>query len=407
MQFSDLGLNDAVLKGVEAMGYTEPTPIQRDAIPYVLDGRDVVGAAQTGTGKTAAFILPMLQRIPKGQGVTALVVSPTRELALQIEEVAKTAAKYTGHRVTCVVGGVGYDPQVQAIRKGVDLLVATPGRLLDIQRRGDVKLDRVQILVLDEADRMLDMGFWPDVRKIVALLPQPRQTLLFSATMSPEVLRVIGSTLHDPIEVSVARQATPAEAIEQAIYPVDQLQKNDLLAALLKQHDHWDRVLVFSRTKHRADRVQKVLERDGIRAAVMHSNRTQAQRIQALDGFKSGKYRVLIATDIVARGIDVEDISHVVNFDMPSHPEDYVHRIGRTARAGASGSAASFMSPEEMPLLRDIENLIDQVIPTRDLEGFPYRERLVPDAERSAKKVARTVFGGRVMGRRGGRGRKR
>jgi ATP-dependent RNA helicase RhlE len=261
--------------------------------------------------------------------------------------------------------------------------------------------------VLDEADRMLDMGFWPDVRKIVALLPQPRQTLLFSATMSPEVLRVIGSTLHDPIEVSVARQATPAEAIEQAIYPVDQLQKNDLLAALLKQHDHWDRVLVFSRTKHRADRVQKVLERDGIRAAVMHSNRTQAQRIQALDGFKSGKYRVLIATDIVARGIDVEDISHVVNFDMPSHPEDYVHRIGRTARAGASGSAASFMSPEEMPLLRDIENLIDQVIPTRDLEGFPYRERLVPDAERSAKKVARTVFGGRVMGRRGGRGRKR
>ncbi len=398
MSFDNLGLNERLLEGVRAMGYTEPTPIQQRAIPAALEGRDVIGCAQTGTGKTAAFVLPALQRIGRGGGIRALVVTPTRELALQIHEVAREVSRHTGHSVASVYGGVGYEPQRKALRKGVDLLVATPGRLLDLVGTKDADLRHVEVLVLDEADRMLDMGFWPQVRKIVGHLPERRQNLLFSATMDASVLHVIGAALTDPVRVDVAPPATPVEAIAQSVYPVNALQKTDLLVHLMEQRD-LQRTLVFMRTKHRAERVAKALERNRIRCAVIHGNRTQSQRQHALDGFKSGKYRVLVATDIVARGIDVDDISHVVNYDVPNNAEDYVHRIGRTARAGASGSAITFMDAEEIEGLRDIENLIGSVIPCEDLEGFHYSERVVPNPEREAKRAARPVFSSGVQRR--------
>ncbi|MCL6093285.1 MAG: DEAD/DEAH box helicase [Thermoleophilia bacterium] len=403
MTFAELGLESRLLKGVEAMGYTSPTPIQHEAIPHALSGKDVVGCAQTGTGKTAAFILPILQSMSPDGGVKALVVTPTRELALQIEEVARSCARFTNHRTAAVFGGVGYEPQKKKIRHGVDLLVATPGRLLDLQRRGDVNLGKVEILVLDEADRMLDMGFWPDVRRILALLPAKRQNLLFSATMSPKVLSVIGDTLDDPTEVRVGRTATPVEAIEQKLYPVDGMQKGELLVELMQQRN-LDRVLVFTRTKHRADRVCRTLSRSGIKAAPIHSNRSQSQRQKALDDFKQGRVRVLVATDIVARGIDVDNISHVINFDMPNNPEDYVHRIGRTARAGAEGTAFSFLGPDETDELRAIEGLINKVIECEDLEGFEYRMRYVPSESRTAKKVHKLAYNGGALS---GRGRRR
>ena len=403
MTFAELGLESRLLKGVEAMGYTSPTPIQHEAIPHALSGKDVVGCAQTGTGKTAAFILPILQSMSPDKGVKALVVTPTRELALQIEEVARSCARFTNHRTAAVFGGVGYEPQKKKIRHGVDLLVATPGRLLDLQRRGDVNLGKVEILVLDEADRMLDMGFWPDVRRILALLPAKRQNLLFSATMSPKVLSVIGDTLDDPTEVRVGRTATPVEAIEQKLYPVDGMQKGELLVELMQQRN-LDRVLVFTRTKHRADRVCRTLSRSGIKAAPIHSNRSQSQRQKALDDFKQGRVRVLVATDIVARGIDVDNISHVINFDMPNNPEDYVHRIGRTARAGAEGTAFSFLGPDETDELRAIEGLINKVIECEDLEGFEYRMRYVPSESRTAKKVHKLAYNGGALS---GRGRRR
>jgi ATP-dependent RNA helicase RhlE len=368
------------------MGYATPTPIQLEAIPAALSGRDVVGCAQTGTGKTAAFVLPTLQRIQARPGkVKALVITPTRELALQIEQVAEAVAKKTRHRVAVVYGGVGYEPQKKALRRGVDLLVACPGRLLDLIATHDADLSGVQVLVLDEADRMLDMGFWPDVRRILSHLPEKRQNLLFSATMSPEVLKVIGASLTDPFEVSVAPANTPIEAISQSVYPVGGGQKTDLLLHLIRQHK-LERVLVFTRTKHRADKVARVLERNGIRGAAIHGNRSQAQRQKALDGFKAGQYRALVATDVVARGIDVDNISHVVNFDLPNVPEDYVHRIGRTARAGRTGAAFSLLSPEEHENLRDIERKIGAVIACEDVEGFAYTEqRLVPDPDRQAQ----------------------
>ncbi|MCL6106796.1 MAG: DEAD/DEAH box helicase [Actinobacteria bacterium] len=409
MTFAKLGLESRLLKGVEAMGYTSPTPIQHEAIPRALSGRDVVGCAQTGTGKTAAFILPILQSMSPGKGVKALVVTPTRELALQIEEVARACARFTNHRTAAVFGGVGYEPQKKQLRRGVDLLVATPGRLLDLQGRGDVHLGKLEILVLDEADRMLDMGFWPDVRRIIRLLPEKRQNLLFSATMSPKVLSVIGDTLDDPAEVRIGHTATPVASIEQKIYPVDGVQKGELLVALIKQRS-LERVLVFTRTKHRADRVCRTLGRSGIKAAPIHSNRTQAQRQKALDSFKEGKVRVLVATDIVARGIDIENISHVINFDMPGNPEDYIHRIGRTARAGADGTAYSFLASEEADELKAIEGLIKEVIECEDLAGFDYRLRYVPSPTREAKKVLRLAYNGGALsgrGRRRGRGGRR
>ncbi|HEY5529303.1 MAG TPA: DEAD/DEAH box helicase [Thermoleophilia bacterium] len=415
--FDNLGLDAHMLKAVRDMGYTEPTPIQEQAIPLALEGKDLVACAQTGTGKTAAFILPSLQRLnerdvtatgpgrepnggrtspgqPAKRQIRALVITPTRELALQIDEVARAVARTTGQRATAVHGGVGYGPQLAQLRRGVDLLVATPGRLLDLQLRGDLDLSHVEILVLDEADRMLDMGFWPDVRRIVNSLPTKRQNLLFSATMTPTVLRVIGATLTNPVTINVAPSATPVDEVEQAVYPVHQEQKTDLLVELLNKRD-LNRVLVFTRTKHRADRLCRVLERSRIRGAAIHSNRSQPQRQQALDGFKRGDYRVLVATDIVARGIDVDRISHVINFDLPSKAEDYVHRIGRTARAGAGGTAISFMAAEEINSLRDIERLIGTVIPCHDLEGFDYVQRVVPSPERTAKRTPpRLVYAG-------------
>ena len=416
MMFEDLGLETGLLRAVQDLGYVEPTPIQEQAIPLALEGRDLLGCAQTGTGKTAAFILPTLQRIaqpmaadtPIGGGrhaagrrpLAALVVTPTRELAGQIEEVARVCAKYTGQLVAAVYGGVGYDPQLRKLRRGVDVLVATPGRLLDLQQRGEVNLSAVRILVLDEADRMLDMGFWPDVRRILALLPSARQNMLFSATLSRDVMRIAGPTLTNPARVEVAPSATPVEAVTQTVYPVAEPQKIDLLVRLLEE-EKLDRVLVFTRTKHRADRVCRHLERSRIRGAAIHSNRTQAQRQHALDGFKRGTYRVLVATDIVARGIDVDSISHVINYDLPTQPQDYVHRIGRTARAGASGTALTFLAAEQAAELRQIELLLGQTLPCRDLEGFAYMQRLVPDPERTAAKLKpRLVYNGSARRRR-------
>jgi len=400
VSFAELGLNPDILAGVLALGYETPTPIQEEAMPFALAGRDVVGCAQTGTGKTAAFVLPALQRTPADGVLRTLVVAPTRELAQQTDVFATLIGKSTGHRVLAAVGGVGLDPQIKALRAGVDLLVATPGRLLDLVKRGDCKLDRVEILVLDEADRMLDMGFWPDVRRILAALPKKRQTMLFSATMAPEVMRVVQSALNDPVRVEVSPPNVPIDLIHQALYPVDASQKVDLMVALMKAHGDFDSTLVFCRTKSRSDAVARGLERAGVPTVTIHSDRTMEQRMKALEQFRAGKVRVLVATDVVSRGIDIEGISHVVNYDVPGNPEDYVHRIGRTARAGASGSAFTFVDIREFPELDAIEMLIDSEIPVENLEGFPYRERAVPREGRLAARKKRKAFGGRVMGRR-------
>ncbi len=401
LSFASLGLEPRLLQGVAAMGYTEATPIQSESIPHILAGRDVVGCAQTGTGKTAAFVLPLLQRIEPRKGIQALIVTPTRELAQQISEVTVQASKFTGHRSVVIYGGVGYDPQLQKLRKGVDIVIATPGRLLDIHNRGSINLKNVSILVLDEADRMLDMGFWPDVKRIIALVPTERQNLLFSATMSSDVVRIAGATLKDPVHIETSPTTKPAEKIRQAIYPVNQMQKAELLVELLKG-GHLNRVLVFTRTKHRADRVHRILEKAGVSCAAIHGDRSQSQRQKALDGFKRGGTRVLVATDVVARGIDVDEISHVINYDMPNTAEDYVHRIGRTARAGAEGSAISFLAAEETSVLHDIERALGEVLVCEDHHGFTYKDRVVPLADRTVNTKARAVFSSGVMGRRGG-----
>lgn len=401
MPFSSLGLHAGLLDAVRDLDYQAPTPIQAQAIPPALEGRDLVGCAQTGTGKTAAFILPLLHRIQRGRGIAALVVTPTRELACQVEDVARSCARYTNHRVIAVYGGVGYQPQIDALRRGVDVLVATPGRLLDLHARGKVDLSRVEVLVLDEADRMLDMGFWPDVRRIIALLPSRRQNLLFSATLSNAVMRVAAPILTDPARIEVAPSATPVDTVKQAVYPVNAFQKTDLLVRLLRERN-LQRVLVFTRTKHRADRLCRHLAKSGIKGAAIHSNRTQTQRQAALDGFKRGDHRVLVATDIVARGIDVDNISHVVNYDLPANPEDYIHRIGRTARAGADGTAISFLSAEEIKELREIEVLLGHALTSEDLEGFNYVERTVLDPERSTTRAPKVVYRGRGRRRTSG-----
>jgi len=404
MTFDELGLSEDILAAVDALGFTTPTPVQEQAIPLVLSGRDVVAAAQTGTGKTAAFALPLMQRI--GSGATspvALVVTPTRELAAQIEGVATAVGKHTGQRVAVVVGGVKYGPQVSKVKAGIDMLVATPGRLIDLVERGDVDLKDVEILVLDEADRMLDLGFWPSVRRILSFLPAQRQNLLFSATLSEEITSLVSKSLHDPAYVEIARKGTTAEGIEQAIMPVEQSQKPELLAALLNERG-CDRVLVFTRTKSRADLVETILSRMGVRVAVMHADRSQSQRGDALADFKASKVDVLVATDIIARGIDISDITHVVNYDVPENPEDYVHRAGRTARAGATGWALTLVGPDEISQLREIEYFLGKILPVIDLPDFPYRDgRIVPFEGRPAKRAKRAAFGGRVMGRRGRR----
>ncbi len=409
MPFASLGLEPHLLKGVTALGYNDPTPIQSQAIPYVLEGRDVVGIAQTGTGKTAAFVLPVLQRTPTKRGIKTLIVTPTRELALQISDVVHGASRGTNHRAAVVFGGVGIQPQISRIKRGVDILIACPGRLLDLHGRGVVDLRKVETLVLDEADRMLDMGFWPDVRRIISLVPPQRQNLLFSATMDPRVTEIVDSILTDPVRVEVARATTPVERIDQTIYPVARHQKTDLLLELLAGGDY-SRTIVFTRTKHRADRVAKQLTKSGIRAEAIHGNRSQSQRQAALDAFKRGKSPVLVATDVVARGIDVDDVSHVVNYDMPNTAEDYVHRIGRTARAGASGSAVSFLDPEELDVLKDIEKVLGALVTCKDVDGFKYTaDRVVPAPDRPIgpqPKQQQHVAGRRQRaGRRGGSGR--
>jgi ATP-dependent RNA helicase RhlE len=363
MSFQELDLIDPLLRAVDFEGYTEPTPIQAQAIPYVLAGRDVLGCAQTGTGKTAAFALPILQRLAAGKAHThppfirALILSPTRELATQIGDSFGAYGRNTPLKHTVVFGGVGQAPQVKAVRHGVDILVATPGRLLDLMGQGLIRLDHIEVFVLDEADRMLDMGFIHDVRRIIRALPGRRQTLLFSATMPPAVQELVQDILIDPVKIEVVPQATPVAEVVQSVFFVEKDDKRALLEYLLSD-GAITRALVFTRTKHGADKLAKQLKKARINADAIHGNKSQGAREQALRNFKSGATRVLIATDIVARGIDVENISHVINFDLPNEPESYIHRIGRTARAGLAGVALSFCAADEREYWRDIERLI-------------------------------------------------
>jgi len=360
--FEQLGLSAPILRAIQETGYDTPTPIQRDAIPPILEGRDIVGCAQTGTGKTAAFSLPLLQHVDRTAGrdpqIRALVVTPTRELAAQIGESVATYGKHLKDLYhTVIFGGVNETPQIREIQRGVDIVIATPGRLLDLMNRRIINLSHVEIFVLDEADRMLDMGFLPDVKRIVAALPKKRQTLFFSATMPSEIRTLAETLLHDPISVAVAPVSAPAERVDQKLYFVDKTRKRDLLVDLVT-NNNLQRTLVFTRTKHGANRVVEYLEKRRIVAAAIHGNKSQGARTRALDGFKRGDVRVLVATDLAARGIDVDGISHVINFDLPNVPETYVHRIGRTARAGLSGVALSFCDEEERDFLVDIERLM-------------------------------------------------
>jgi ATP-dependent RNA helicase RhlE len=378
MSFEDLGLRPEILRAVVEQGYTEPTPIQAEAIPVVLQGRDIMAGAQTGTGKTAGFTLPLLHRLaahaststsPAKHPIRALILTPTRELAAQVEESVRTYGKYLPLKATVIYGGVNMNPQIEALRSGVDIVVATPGRLLDHVQQKSINLSKVEFLVLDEADRMLDMGFLPDLRRIMSLLPAQRQSLLFSATFAEEIKRLSDSLLRDPVLIEVARRNTTAENVTQVAHPVDQARKRELLSHLIKTQD-LRQVLVFSRTKHGADRLAHQLERDGILAVAIHGDKTQPQRTKALSDFKEGAVRVLVATDVAARGIDIDQLPHVFNFEMPNSPEDYVHRIGRTGRAGSQGDAISLVCDEEMRMLAEIERLIKREIPKVIVAGF-------------------------------------
>jgi ATP-dependent RNA helicase RhlE len=355
------------------MGYVDPTPIQLRAIPLILEGKDVIGSAQTGTGKTAAFGLPILSKLESHQPQTRLLVlEPTRELAAQVETAIRDFARFTNLRVTVVFGGVGYGKQMDELKRGTDILVATPGRLLDHLGRGTCRLDRVQHLVLDEADRMLDMGFLPDVRRIVEKCPRQRQTLLFSATIPPEIETLIQWAMRNPETIEIGARRSPAETVKHVIYPVAESQKTDLLLAVLDRV-HYDSVIVFCRTKHGADRIAHLLKRNNHAVAVLHSNRTQREREQALRGFREGRFEVLVATDIASRGLDIADVSHVINYDVPQHPEDYIHRIGRTGRAEATGDAFTLMVAEDSNHVAAIERFISQKISRVKLESFDYR----------------------------------
>ena len=405
--FAELGLNEQILAGVDALGFSTPTPVQAGAIPKVLAGRDVVASAQTGTGKTAAFALPTLQRIAgkSGHGPHALVVTPTRELAAQIDDVVKVVCQKTGQRAVIVMGGAKFDKQIAALEKGCDLLVATPGRLLDLMEHNHVSLSGVEVLVLDEADRMLDMGFWPSVRRIMHALPEQHQTLLFSATIPPSIKSTIDAMLHEPAVVEISRVGETADTVEERLCPVTQAQKPELLRALLDtgvaSGERPERVLVFCRTKHRVDDVSAMLKNAQVKVDVMHADRPQQARARALERFREGKVQVLVATDVMSRGIDVAGVDAVVNFDVPMDPEDYVHRIGRTGRAGATGHAYTFVAPDEISPLREIEYFTKKLVPVWDLPGFAYDAgRIVPQEGRSTKKPSRTMFSGsRARGR--------
>jgi ATP-dependent RNA helicase RhlE len=412
LTFEELRLIEPLRRAIQDEGYTTPTPIQEGAIPLLLQGRDLLGCAQTGTGKTAAFALPILQhlanvdkpRTPNRPRV--LVLAPTRELAAQIGDSFKAYGAHLRLRVAVIFGGVGQGPQVQALRTGVDTLVATPGRLLDLMEQKLVALDRVEVFVLDEADRMLDMGFIRDIRRIVPKLPSDRQTLLFSATMPKEIAQLAGEMLRDPARVSVAPAATPVEKIEQEVMFVDKADKPRLLVDVLREEEP-ERVLVFTRTKHGANRVVQQLERDKITAEAIHGNKSQSARLRALGNFKSGHTQVLVATDIAARGLDIDGVSHVINFDLPNEPEVYVHRIGRTARAGAEGIAISFCGVEERGHLHDIESLIRRTLPVVD--DHPYHSTAAERAPLTNRVVQGGGGGGggarKPSGRGGGRRR--
>ena len=371
--FEGLGLSAELVRAVADQGYTEPTPIQTQAIPVVLAGRDLLAAAQTGTGKTAGFTLPMLQRLGAAGGkhnaIRALILVPTRELAAQVQDSVRTYGAHQHLRSTVIFGGVGINPQIDALRRGVEIVVATPGRLLDHVQQKTIDLSKVEILVLDEADRMLDMGFIPDIRRVLALLPKQRQNLLFSATFPDEIRKLAAGFMHDPATVEVARRNTPAELVAQVAHPVDATRKRELLAHLVKTND-WRQVLVFTRTKHGANRLAEQLERDGIEADAIHGNKSQNARTRALKRFKDNELRVLVATDIAARGLDIEFLPHVVNYDLPHVAEDYVHRIGRTGRAGSTGEAVSLVGHEERPLLAAIERLMNREVEKKIVAGF-------------------------------------
>jgi ATP-dependent RNA helicase RhlE len=376
MSFANLGLRAELLRALSDAGYTTPTPVQAQAIPVILEGRDVLAAAQTGTGKTAGFTLPLLQRLiasparPTGRRpVRALILTPTRELAAQVEESVRTYGRHLPLTSTVVFGGVNINPQIQALQRGVDILVATPGRLLDLVGQRTVDLSRVEILVLDEADRMLDMGFIRDIRRILTLLPTRRQNLLFSATFSDEIKSLADGLLNSPTRVEVARQNAESELVTHSVYLTRQEHKRDLLVHLLAE-ERIEQALVFTRTKHGADRLAKQLERDGISAVPIHGNRSQPQRTRALADFKAGAVRILVATDLAARGLDIDQLPYVINYELPNVPEDYVHRIGRTGRAGSVGEALSLVSPEEQAYLHSIERLMKRKIERREAKGF-------------------------------------
>jgi ATP-dependent RNA helicase RhlE len=403
MSFDSLGLSEPLLRAVNELGYSSPTPIQLQAIPAVLKGGDLLAGAQTGTGKTAGFTLPILQRLSQLAPVTggakrpvrALILTPTRELAAQVEESVRAYGKYLKLKSTVMFGGVGINPQIDALKRGVDIVVATPGRLLDHMQQKTIDVSQLEILVLDEADRMLDMGFIHDIKRVLARLPAKRQNLLFSATFSDEIKALADSLLDSPALIEVARRNTTAERIEQKIYPVDRDRKRELLTHLIRQNN-WFQVLVFTRTKHGANRLAEQLTKDGISALAIHGNKSQSARTRALAEFKAETLQVLVATDIAARGIDIDQLPHVVNFDLPNVPEDYVHRIGRTGRAGADGEAVSLVCIDEHQLLRDIERLIKRPIPQEVIAGFE------PDPNARPEPIQRRSQGqGQGQGRRG------
>lgn len=407
MSFASLGLSAELLRALATRGYTEPTPIQARAIPLVLEGRDVLAAAQTGTGKTAAFTLPLLQRLAqikpgdkRPRAPRALVLVPTRELAAQVAESVETYGAHLPLRSAVIFGGVKINPQIAQLRRGVDILIATPGRLLDHVQQGTLDLSRIETLVLDEADRMLDMGFIHDLRKILARLPEERQSLLFSATFSPEIRDLASGLLDRPVSIDVAPRNTAAETVAQVVHPVDKRRKRELLSHMIGARN-WRQVLVFTRTKHGANRLAKQLESDGLTAAAIHGNKSQGARTRALAGFKKGTVRVLVATDIAARGLDIDQLPHVVNFELPNVPEDYVHRIGRTGRAGRGGEAVSLVCVDEHKLLRDIERLLGRRIHNEVLDGY------APDPSIAAEPIQNGRGGAGRPSDRGTPGRQR
>jgi ATP-dependent RNA helicase RhlE len=404
MTFDQLGLSAPLLRAIEEKGYREPSPIQAAAIPAVLSGRDLMAAAQTGTGKTAGFTLPILQRLhetgaPHPHRIRVLVLAPTRELAAQVAESVATYGAHLPFRSTVVYGGVKINPQIAALRKGVDSLVATPGRLLDLYQQGEVKFSDLEVLVLDEADRMLDMGFIDDIRRILKVLPAQRQNLMFSATFASKVRKLTKTILHNPLEVSVSLANATAERLEQWVYPVDKKRKGDLLLELVV-HNDWQQVLVFSRTKHGADRLAQFLGKAGVNAQAIHASKSQGARTRALAGFKNGEIRVLVATDVAARGLDIAQLPQVVNFDLPDVPEDYVHRIGRTGRAGSSGHAYSLVSADEIKQLNGIEQVIQRHITREYVGGFEPDHEVPASAPLRLSRTSRKAHRGKLPGAR-------